>query len=104
MQVSVSDKGTIICEGLTKQRGSCFGSQTNEEVTMFVYTAVLALNSLTLLIKMLSVLLVQGRYFHMGGLFPTIRENKRCKRGVSFFNIICFPPAISQVTLVQNNQ
>ena len=50
----------------------------NEEVTIFVYTVLLALNSLTLLIRMLSLLLIEGGYLHMGDLFPTIKERKGC--------------------------
>ena len=51
----------------------------NEEVTIFVYTVLLALNSLTLLIRMLS-LLVQEGYLHMGDLFPTIKERRMLER------------------------
>ena len=45
----------------------------NKEVTKFVYPAFLALNSLTLVIRMLSILLVQGGYLHMGDLVPAFR-------------------------------
>ena len=70
--ISFLDQEIIICEALTKGQ-QCLGLQTNEEVTKFVYTAFLALNSLTLVIRMLSILSVQRGYLHMGDLFTTFR-------------------------------
>ena len=72
------------------------GKQTNEEVTELVYATFLAMNSWTLLIRMLSFLLVQGECLHMGDLFPDFEEKfgGRVQCFLGYF----FPPAISQVT------
>ena len=104
-KVSFLDKETI-CEDLTKQRGLCLGQQTNEEATKPVYTAFLALNSLTLVIRMLFIFLVWGGHLYTGDLFPAFggKRGVRCF-GFCFFLISFFSPqALYQVTLVQNNQ
>ena len=46
------------------------------KVVKLVYTAFLALNCLTLVIKILSIFLIYGRYLHMGDLFPAFRETE----------------------------
>ena len=53
-----------------------------------------------------SILLVQGGYFHRGELFPPFRGKERRQSVFCFFfNIITPPPmAVSEVTLIQNNQ
>ena len=56
------------------------GLQTNE-VTQCVYASFLALDSLTLVIRMLFILPVQGRYLHMGDLFPTFRGDRGVRVG-----------------------
>ena len=56
--ISFLDKETILCEYLSKQKDVCLVQQTNEEVAKFVYTAFLALNFLTLVIKILSIFLI----------------------------------------------
>ena len=91
-KVSFLDKETI-CEDLTKQRGLCLGQQTNEEVTKPVYTAFLALNSLTLVIRMLFIFLVWGGHLYTGDLFPAFggKRGVRCF-GFCFFLMIRRPP------------
>lgn len=56
----------------------------NEEVTKFAYPALLALNSLSPAIKMLSTFLVQEGYLHMGDLFPASGGQRRIR--VSFLH------------------
>ena len=70
--ISFLDKETIINEDLAKQRGLCLGV-ADWWKTKFVYTALLALNTLTLVIKMLFILLVESRHLHMEDLVPTFR-------------------------------
>ena len=56
--ISFLDKETILCEYLSKQKDVCLVQQTNEEVAKLVYIAFLALNFLTLVIKILSIFLI----------------------------------------------
>jgi len=56
--ISFLDKETILCEYLSKQKDVCLVQQTSEEAAKFVYTAFLALNFLTLVIKILSIFLI----------------------------------------------
>ena len=79
--------------------------QTNGEATQFVYTAFLALNSPTLVTRMLSILLVQESYFHRGDLFsPFWGWGKERCQNIFFIHLLHLPMAVSEVTLIQNNQ
>lgn len=51
-------------------------SQISEDVTKFVHTAFLALNSPSLGVKTFSTLLVQGGCLQMGDLFSALRGTK----------------------------
>ena len=68
------------------------GQQTSGEVIK------LALNSLTQVKSILSILMVQGGFLHIGDLFPTFKR-KEVESEYLYFSL-----GFSQVTLIQNNQ
>ena len=72
----ILDKDTITFEDLTKQKSLYLGQQANKQSKKFTYTAFLALNSLTLGIKILSILLLQGGFLHMGDLFLIVSRTE----------------------------
>ena len=70
------DKETIICEDLMKQKGLYLGQQTKEELTKFVYTTFLALNSMAVVMRLLSIPLAQGAYLHVGAYLPPFKGKR----------------------------
>lgn len=63
-----------------------------KKITRFVYTDLLAPNSLSVVMRMSSFLLVQGEYLSHGSLFSAFRKKKESQS--------VLVPAVSQVPLI----